>query len=209
MVILDEGELVRGGLERMLAAYAGAAVLLPAAEPGTASPPCDLELYDPAYDRARVVEGTLPPHPPGRVVAYSWDTSRDAVSTELARGAVAYISKRAPADRLVRALVRAGGGQVVVEVGDPHPRTTRAAAPEAQWPLTPRETAVLALIAHGLSNQDIAEELALSLNSIKSYIRSAYRKIEVASRSQAVLWAVRHGLLSWEPDATPRTTQVP
>lgn len=59
--------------------------------------------------------------------------------------------------------------------------------------LTPREVQVLAHIVRGLSNAQIAENLALSPNSIKSYIRSAYRKIDVESRTQAVSWCFRHG----------------
>ena len=53
---------------------------------------------------------------------------------------------------------------------------------------------MLSLITMGLSNQEVAERTLLSLNSIKSYIRSAYRKIDVDSRSRAVLWGVEHGM---------------
>jgi DNA-binding CsgD family transcriptional regulator len=60
--------------------------------------------------------------------------------------------------------------------------------------LTTRERETLALIATGRSNDEIAQEMQISLNSVKSYIRSAYRKTGVQSRSQAVLWAVTHGV---------------
>ena len=60
--------------------------------------------------------------------------------------------------------------------------------------LTTRERETLALIATGRSNDEIAREMRISLNSVKSYIRSAYRKTGVQSRSQAVLWAVTHGV---------------
>ena len=66
------------------------------------------------------------------------------------------------------------------------------------WPgreegLTAREAEVIALITQGLSNSDIASHSSLSINSVKSYIRSAYRKIGVTSRTNAVLWGVEHG----------------
>ncbi|MDN5743617.1 MAG: LuxR C-terminal-related transcriptional regulator [Nocardioidaceae bacterium] len=61
--------------------------------------------------------------------------------------------------------------------------------------LTAREHDVLSGIVKGWSNQQIAEELFLSINSVKTYIRTAYRKIEVTSRTHALLWGVRHGLL--------------
>jgi DNA-binding CsgD family transcriptional regulator len=59
--------------------------------------------------------------------------------------------------------------------------------------LSPRETDVLRLVVQGLSNHEIAGELLLSINSIKTYIRSAYRKIGVTTRAQAVAWCVRNG----------------
>jgi len=61
--------------------------------------------------------------------------------------------------------------------------------------LSSREQDVLRLIAGGMSNQEIAGSLYLSINSVKTYIRSAYRRIGVERRSQAVVWAVQHGLL--------------
>ena len=51
----------------------------------------------------------------------------------------------------------------------------------------------IALITQGLSNQAIADRAFLSINSVKSYIRSSYRKMGVTSRSQAVLWEIENG----------------
>ena len=74
------------------------------------------------------------------------------------------------------------------------------------WPgrhakLSAREAEVLALITQGYTNNDIASRSYLSINSVKSYIRSAYRKIGVERRSQAVRWGMENGML---PD-TSRT----
>ncbi|CAA9371887.1 MAG: Two-component transcriptional response regulator, LuxR family [uncultured Nocardioides sp.] len=208
VVLHDDSELVGRGLEHMLAPYSDVVVLLPPAGPGRPVPPCELELYDPHGPKAAALDGSAP-RPHGRMVAFSWNCTRDAVSTELARGAAGYISKRAPAERLVRGLVQVARGRVVVELAGPRSQTASRHAPAADWPLTDRETAVLALIAQGRSNQEIAEDLSLSINSIKSYIRVAYRKIDVASRSQAVLWGVRHGLLSVHPTGTQGTAPAP
>ncbi|MGO1384197.1 MAG: LuxR C-terminal-related transcriptional regulator [Arachnia sp.] len=75
-----------------------------------------------------------------------------------------------------------------------------------EWPgraakLSAREAEVLALITQGYTNNDIAMRSYLSINSVKSYIRSAYRKIQVERRSQAVRWGMENGML---PD-TSRT----
>jgi DNA-binding CsgD family transcriptional regulator len=69
---------------------------------------------------------------------------------------------------------------------------------QAGWPgrdagLTAREAEVIALITQGLSNQEIAEHASLSINSVKSYIRTSYRKMGVTSRTNAVLWGLDHG----------------
>ncbi|CUR54651.1 Regulatory protein, LuxR (fragment) [metagenome] len=59
---------------------------------------------------------------------------------------------------------------------------------------------MLALVTKGYKNQQIAEELYLSINSIKSYIRSTYRKLGVDSRSQAVAWAIKAGFITSAPE---------
>jgi two-component system, NarL family, response regulator LiaR len=65
--------------------------------------------------------------------------------------------------------------------------------------LSSRESEILALITQGLSNEEIAAATFLSINSIKTYIRSAYRTIGVRSRAQAVRHGVHHG---FEPERT-------
>jgi NarL family two-component system response regulator LiaR len=53
---------------------------------------------------------------------------------------------------------------------------------------------VLVLLTQGLTNKQIADRLYLSINSVKTYVRNAYSKIGAANRSQAVGWAIHHGL---------------
>jgi DNA-binding NarL/FixJ family response regulator len=59
--------------------------------------------------------------------------------------------------------------------------------------LSRRESEILGLIVQGRSNQETADDLFLSINSVKTYIRSTYRKIGVSARSQAVAWGIQHG----------------
>ncbi len=95
---------------------------------------------------------------------------------------------------ILAALERVMDGEIVVLPGENESSVYGA----GDWPgrtsgLSPREAEILALIAQGMSNQEIAERVFLSINSIKTYVRSAYRKIKVTRRSQAVLWAVENG----------------
>ena len=129
-----------------------------------------------------------------KVVVYSWALDEELVERSLQQGASGYLSKSVPARELVDALERIRQGETVV-----HPQAPRSASLVAgDWPgreegLTPRESEVLALITRGLSNEQVATTTRLSPNSVKSYIRGAYRKIGVSSRTQAVLWALDHG----------------
>ncbi len=129
-----------------------------------------------------------------RVVIYTWNFHPDLVQAAHDLGVDGYLSKTLPAGALVAALEAVHAGQRVVS--DP---PTRARPPSGlDWPgrsegLTDREGEILALVTQGKSNAEVAELTYLSPNTVKSYIRTTYRKIGVASRTQAVLWGVRHG----------------
>jgi len=68
------------------------------------------------------------------------------------------------------------------------------ADPEELADLTEQELRVLALIARGLNNQQIAETLVISRNTVKTHVRHIFEKLHVSDRTQAAIWAVRHGL---------------
>lgn len=74
--------------------------------------------------------------------------------------------------------------------------------------LSPREVDVLRLITNCYSNQEISETLYLSLNSVKTYIRGAYRRIGAPTRSHAVIWGVLHGLLEETPHSPGLSPQL-
>jgi len=192
VAIKDESELVVRGISAMLAPYADQVTVLPE-RPDHPTPLSDLTLYEPSRRRAGANGRSVPRRFPTRMVAYSWDCSPQMVSTEMALGATGFVSKWLPARRLVRDLLQIADGRVVVDAWEGPQGPEHQATHDMH--LTQRETDVLSLIAAGQSNQDIAEQEHISINSVKSYIRSAYAKIEVTSRSQAVLWAIRHGLL--------------
>jgi len=125
-----------------------------------------------------------------KVVVYSWE---EEYPEEAARkhGAVAYLHKGLSTDDLVAALV-------AINDGEEPPTAEHTSEPELTWPgqtfgLSPRESEMLTFITRGLTNDDIARRSFLSINTIKSYIRSAYRKIGVSTRSQAVAWGFRNG----------------
>ena len=133
-----------------------------------------------------------------QVVVFSWNTQPDLVRSTLQRGARGYLSKQLRSEEIVAALERVRSGE---QVGPDGARLVEEDGPVGQtgaWPgqadgLSSREAEIIALISQGLANREIAEQSYLSINSVKTYIRSAYRKMGVTSRSQAVIWALQHG----------------
>ncbi|RKQ36252.1 helix-turn-helix transcriptional regulator [Kocuria tytonis] len=129
-----------------------------------------------------------------KVVMYTWHVRADQVADALDLGVHGYLSKELSAAELAAALVRVHEGERVVS-----PEPVREDVQLPGWPgrtegLSAREAEVIALITQGFTNDEIARNCYLSINSVKSYIRSAYRKMGVERRSQAVLWGVQHGM---------------
>jgi DNA-binding NarL/FixJ family response regulator len=133
-----------------------------------------------------------------RVVIFSWNNQPDLVERAIARGAAGYLSKGLSAVEIVDALEAIHAGETITPPSNAVvDRDANGAWPGVEHGLTAREAEVIALITQGLSNQEIADQTYLSINSVKTYIRTAYRKIQVTRRSQAVAWGLRHG---FEPD---------
>ena len=131
----------------------------------------------------------------GATVAYSWAPSEE---TEAPDGVVR-LPKTLTAAQLVVALEevvsrRHPGLTVPPPVVEATPVPAEPGPDPVVARLTSREHQVLALIAGGLPNRDIAARLGLSVNSVKTYIRTAYRKVGIERRTQAVLWGLEHGL---------------
>ena len=129
-----------------------------------------------------------------KVVVFSWNTDADLVRRSLANGVHGYVSKGVDADALVDAICRVHQGETVTPEEDHQPDGDRF----GQWPgqaegLTPREAEVLGLICQGLGNEEIGQRAFIGVNTVKTHIRTLYRKIGVTTRPQAVLWGVAHG----------------
>ena len=93
------------------------------------------------------------------------------------------------AEELVDALERINAGEIVATLDYP----SSIEVETGDWPgrafgLSAREAEIIALITQGLSNEEIARRIYISTNTVRTYIRSAYRKLGVDSRTRAVLW---------------------
>lgn len=135
---------------------------------------------------------------PAQVLVFSWAPHPPPETTSTPTSA-RYLSKMATRNELVAALRDVANGT------PPQPASLAAATeaaidPVGAWPgkehgLSGRESEIIALVARGLNNPEIAAELFISINTVKTYIRTGYRKIDVTRRSQAVRWAMLNGLV--------------
>lgn len=211
IALVDDCEVVARGLRDMLAGYPFRLIWAPADKlveklsGKVVGRPIDLLLFDPlaggAFDSVGMARLRQLPAI-GRLVVYTWEQNDWLVATAIRSGADGYVSKRAPGNVIRTAIGRLRDGERVLATGpsvtapEASPLSVLRSQPTLDEGLTARETEVLTLIAQGMSNHDIARSLYVSINSVKSYIRTAYRKIHAESRSQALLWAVEHGLSS-------------
>jgi NarL family two-component system response regulator LiaR len=196
LAIVNDYEVVVHGLASMLRSYSDRVEIVEADANIHPASEVDIALFDTFAqsfrDRERIARLVSDPGI-GKVVVYTWSADDPSVGQTRVPGISAYISKRLAAGELVNALEKVHSGDTV-RLQD----SGRGPLVGGDWPgreegLTARESEVLSLITQGYSNNDIVETTMLSINSIKSYIRSAYRKIGVTSRSRAVLWGIDHG----------------
>jgi DNA-binding NarL/FixJ family response regulator len=197
VALVDDYDVVVKGVANMLEPYRDRVVIAELDSTMSVKDAVDIVLYDsfaqPESDHEEI--GVLVANPQAsRVVVYTWNFHPDLVESARRHGAHGYLSKTLPARELVAALEAVHAGDVVVSEAGGRAR----GAPGQDWPgrgegLSEREAEILALITQGKSNADVARLTYLSPNTVKSYIRTIYRKLGVDSRTQAVLWGVHHG----------------
>lgn len=197
IALVDDYEVVVLGLAQMLAPYRDRVAVVELDTGRPVGRDVDIALYDkfaqPECDQDDIRALLDNPHAQ-RVVIYTWSFHPHLIEAARGYGVCGYLAKSLPARDLVASLEAVHAGRVVIS---DTPRRSFS-TPGLNWPgrgegLTDRESEILALITQGHSNIEVAALCCLSPNTVKSYIRSVYRKIGVRSRTQAVLWGVNHG----------------
>jgi DNA-binding NarL/FixJ family response regulator len=163
-----------------------------------------LGLVLPGLDGVAATTRIRASHPSVRVVIVSGSGEREQVRAALARGAAGYLLKTAGPAEVGAAVAAAARDEVFLDslVARQLAREL-AAPPSGLGALTGRERATLTLLAEGLSNREIAVRLVLSERTVRNHVTSVLRKLQVSSRTQAALLAVREGL----PPARERAAQ--
>ncbi|THF68239.1 response regulator transcription factor [Deinococcus sp. Arct2-2] len=132
--------------------------------------------------------------PDTEVIALTSTLEEHKVNGAIDAGAMGYMLKDASSDTLAEAIHAAARGEVRL-----HPEAARRLvrdfrSPEMRENLTPKEVIVLQLIAHGHSNRDIAQDQGVAEATVKTHVSRLLGKLGLESRTQAALYALRHGL---------------
>ncbi len=155
-----------------------------------------MDLLMPVMDGIAATAEIKARFPEVEVVALTSFIEEERVTAALEAGATGYLLKDADADDVAMAIRRAHEGEVhldpqVARMLARRIRTRREDAP-AHEPLTEREREVLALVARGHSNKEIATLLDITERTARTHVSNILGKLDLASRTQAALWAIEH-----------------
>jgi DNA-binding NarL/FixJ family response regulator len=216
VLIVDDHEVVRRGTRELLDRAAGVEVVGEAQDGQEAIVQTrrlrpDVVLMDVAMPHVNGVEATRAIKrelPSTAVLALSAYDDDPYVFALLEAGAAGYLLKNVRGGQLVAAVRAVCEGESVLDQAIEQKVLRRAAgrgeartAPPADH-LTPREVEVLRLAARGLSNKEIAQRLVISTRTVQVHLANVFQKLEVGSRTEAVLHAMRAGIISLD-DAVP------
>jgi DNA-binding NarL/FixJ family response regulator len=203
VVLADDQRVVREGLATLLGLLQGIEVLGAASDGEEAIALVerlrpDVVLMDLRMPRCDGVEATRRLReraPESKIIVLTTYADDRSVLEALRAGARGFLTKDAGAEEIERAIAAVVRGDAAIDPAVQHHLVEAVAAtPELPNGLTPREAEVLALIAEGLTNAEIAARLVVTEATVKSHVNHLFTKTGVRDRAQAVAYAYRNGL---------------
>ena len=202
VVLADDHGVIRDGLGRLISALDGIELVGMAADGAEAVEVCrrerpDVVLMDldmPVLDGIGATRTILADRPETAVIVLTAFSDRPRITGAMEAGACGYLLKDVDGERVADGIRAAARGESPLD-----PRAARTildarSAPDPLAGLSERERDVLALLVEGLPNKLIARRLEISEKTVKSHLTRIFRELGVTDRTQAALWAERHGM---------------
>ncbi len=216
VVIADDHAIVRSGIRALLATEPDIVVVGEAADGDESVVAAEqlrpdvilMDLVMPESDGITAIRQIAASLPHVRILVLTSFAGDDQVFPAIKAGALGYLLKDTGPEDLVRAIRQVYRGESSL-----HPQIARkvlrelarpAERPPTPEPLTAREVAVLRLVARGLSNGQIAEQLGISEPTVRTHMSNILSKLHLATRIQVALYALREGIASLDDDPTAR-----
>jgi DNA-binding NarL/FixJ family response regulator len=212
VILADDQRLVRESLSTLLDLLDGIDLVANAADGQEALDLVELHRPDvvlmdlrmPHLDGIEATRQLHERHPDAHVIALTTYADDQSVLGALRAGARGYLTKDASSDQIREAIRAVAAGDaaldptvqhhVIAALADDAAKDASSSGPELPAGLTPREAEVLALIAEGLTNNEIAQRLVVSPTTVKSHINHLFTKAGLRDRTQAVNFAYRTGI---------------
>jgi DNA-binding NarL/FixJ family response regulator len=209
VLIVDDHSVVRQGLRMFLGLDPTIEIIGEAADGAEAvrlarelKPDVVLmDLLMPVQDGITATAAIRREQPDTEVIALTSVLEDQSVVGAVKAGAIGYLLKNTEADALARAIKAAAAGQVQLAPEAAARLMREVRVPESPEALTEREVEVLRRLAEGLSNKEIARALHIGDKTVKTHVSNVLAKLNLASRTQAALYAVRVGLVAAPPDS--------
>ena len=207
VLLVDDHEIIREGLRRAFeredgVEIAGEAAGVAEAAAVAGSRPIDVAVVDirlPDGNGIDLVRQLRAGHPDLGIVVLTMYAGDDQLFAALDAGASAFVPKSAPADEIVAAARHAATAPHAFAAADLSAAMRRRLEPNGPR-LSPRETEVLNLLAEGLGIGQIARRLYIAESTAKTHVSHVYDKLGAANRAQALMTALRLGLLTADAD---------
>lgn len=210
--IAEDHPIVRRGIKQLLGTEEGIEVVGEATNGREAIADMDklkpdivlMDLVMPVMDGIEAIRQIKAGHPEIQILVLTSFATDDKVFPAIKAGALGYLIKDTSPEELVRAIQQVHQGQPTLHPSIAqkllHELSHTTEQPPSPDPLTEREVEVVKLIARGLSNQEIAETLVVSIATVYTHVSKILDKLHLASRTQAALYALREGLASLYED---------
>mgnify|MGYP001193103643 CR=1 FL=1 len=211
VMLVDDHAVVRSGLIAFLLAYEDLDLVGEASDGEEAVRLCarvlpDVVLMDlimPRMDGTTATRLIRAEHPEIPVIALTSSKDEEMIQNTLRAGAIGYLLKNVSADDLVNAIRAAHHGRPTLAPEATHAlihSATQTNYPPVGHDLTEREREVLALMAEGMNNSQIAEKLVVSRSTVKFHVSSILSKLHVSNRTEAVVLALQQHLVGQPPN---------
>ncbi len=206
ILLVDDHEMVRLGLKSYLDLQADVDVVAESAD-GRAGVEKALELrpdvvvMDIVMPEMNGIEATLAilkEWPEAQILILTSYLDNEKIYPVLDAGAKGYMLKTSSADEILQAIRKVAKGEIAIETEVSKKVQYHRNHIELHEDLTARERDILGLLAKGYENQRIADELFISLKTVKTHVSNILSKLEVGDRTQAVVYAFQHHLVPQE-----------